>query len=258
MALIDLVARVSGKIRLLRGKSFLPHFDMAKQQLDPSEGERLAREAKSDLGRLTFGHRGRLVHKWTHYPDIYERHFSTYRGNSLRMLEIGVFKGGSLEVWRNYFGERATIFGIDIDPACAEYADPPNQIRIGSQADPAFLNAVVKEMGGIDLVLDDGSHVAEHQEISFRALFPLLSDGGLYIIEDMHTSYWAGGYSGGYRRRGTAIELVKQIIDDMHGWYHDREPLLVDPGEIVGVHVYDSIAVIEKGRKSPPQHVMVS
>ena len=84
---------------------------------------------------------------------------------------------------------RRVIFGIDVDPKCAAF-DGTAVVRIGSQDDPKFLRDVAAEMKGIDVVLDDGSHVGRHQRASFDVLFPLLSDGGIYIIEDVCTSYW--------------------------------------------------------------------
>nr|WP_314443905.1 class I SAM-dependent methyltransferase [uncultured Sphingomonas sp.] len=208
--------------------------------------------ASSPLARLFLDHEGRGVTKWVDYLDLYDRHLSPFRGKGVRMLEIGVLKGGSLEVWREYFGAEATLFGVDIEPRCAERVDAPNQVRIGSQDDPAFLGRVVEEMGGVDLVLDDGSHRGEHQIASFEALFPRLSEGGLYMIEDLHTSFWPGLFSGGYRRRGTGIELIKQLIDDMHSWYHDKGDAMRVRDSIRGIHVYDSIVIIEKGRKERP------
>jgi Methyltransferase domain len=257
VAIRDLTARVHGRARVSLGQQRDPNYDMGSQELEPSEAARLLAESKTDLGRMIFGHKGRIVHKWTHYPDIYERHLAGYRGSSFRMLEIGVFRGGSLELWREYFGSGATIYGIDINPECAAYVDAPNEVRIGSQDDPDFLTKVVTEMGGIDVVLDDGSHVASHQRASFATLFPLLNDGGLYIIEDLHTAYWPGPFEGGYRRSGTAIELVKSMIDDMHGWYHGKGSLVADCGEIDGIHIYDSMVIIEKKRRDAPQHIKV-
>ena len=106
------------------------------------------------------------------------------------MLEIGVFMGGSLALWRKFLGPDAVIFGIDINPSCIAFDGQFACVRIGSQDDPQFLRSIVAEMGGIDVVLDDGSHIASHQRASFDLLFPLLSDGGHYIVEDMHTAYW--------------------------------------------------------------------
>jgi cephalosporin hydroxylase len=214
--------------------------------------------AKSELADIFFRHAGRAVTKWVDYLDLYDRHFSAFRGTSVKMLEIGVLNGGSLEIWREYFGPRAVLFGIDITPECAQRVDPPNQVRIGSQADPAFLRRVVEEMGGVDIVLDDGSHNARHQQASFETLFPLLNDGGVYAIEDLHTSYWPGDFEGGYRRRRTGIELVKTLIDDMHAWFHDRGEMFAKRETLTGIHAYESVVFIEKGKKLRPVTVELS
>ena len=220
----------------------------------PEEAGRLAAETPGELARLFFATRGRMIHKWPHYLPIYERYFAPLRGRAVRILEIGVSGGGSLDLWRSYFGPEAAVFGVDIDPACAARVAPPNQVRIGSQADPAFLRAVVAEMGEPDIVIDDGSHVARHQRVAFETLFPTLAEGGLYVIEDLQTAYWAD-YEGGYGRRGTAIDLVKRMIDDMHGWYHARPPATPAKDQVGSIHVHDGVVLIEKRRRSPPRQV---
>jgi hypothetical protein len=144
---------------------------------------------------------------------------------------------------------------VDINPDCADMADGKNKVFIGSQNDPAFLADVVRKTGGIDIVLDDGSHIAEHQETSFRTLWPLLSEGGLYIIEDTHTAYWPEMFDGGYQRKGTAIEIAKVMVDDMHGWYHSKPCEFIDKSEVFGIHFYDSMIFIEKRVKSAPRHI---
>jgi hypothetical protein len=154
-------------------------------------------------------------------------------------------------MWRRYFGAQATIVGIDINKECANRVDPPNMVRIGSQADPKFLQSVINEFGAPDVVLDDGSHMASHQRASFDSIFNSVKDGGHYIIEDMHTSYWPE-WEGGYKRGGSAIEYVKQMIDDMHAWYHKRPTATSARDEIGAIHVYDSVTVIEKRRKRRP------
>ena len=204
-------------------------------------------EAKSEFGELFFNHSGRLVDKWHHYLPIYDRIFLPLRqkqeSNSrdvIRFLEIGVYKGGSLELWRRFFGESAIIHGLDLDPACANLSTSDLPVHIGSQADERFLMDVVEKMGGIDIVLDDGSHQARHQRRSFDYLFPKLSEGGLYIIEDTSTSYWLA-FGGGFRKPGTAIETAKSLVDGMHGWYHripSRRKSLAKY-EIGAVHFYD-------------------
>jgi Methyltransferase domain len=221
-------------------------------ELSADEIAALKASSPTELHRAFFAKSKRPAHKWRQYLEVYDRHLSIYRDRSLFFLEIGVMDGGSLEMWRRYFGPTATIVGIDIDPECANRVDPPNHVRIGSQDDPKFLAKVLAEFGPPDVVLDDGSHIARHQRASFEILFPKLTDDGLYVIEDMHTAYWGGEYEGGYRRKGTAIELVKQMIDDMHAWYHSKPTTTPAREFIDGIHVYDSITVIQKRKKSRP------
>ncbi len=205
------------------------------------------------LDELFFANTGRLAHKWVHYLPVYDRMLAKCGGTSVKMLEIGVERGGSLDMWHKFYGPDATIFGVDINPECAKRFDPPNQVRIGSQDDPDFLRAVVAEMGAPDVILDDGSHVSTHQRVSFQTLWPLLKTGGLYMIEDTQTAYWPH-FEGGYRRPGTAIEMVKSLIDDQHGWYHGREMAFAPREEIGAIMVFDSIVVVEKVDRLRPGH----
>jgi Methyltransferase domain len=257
MTLRELLSHVRRKIR---GRSEPPlHLEsLDRYQLDPGSADALASAAAGDLARIFFGHRGRVAHKWVHYLDIYERHFAPFRNTPVRMLEIGVFKGGSLQIWREYFGSNAIIFGIDIDPRCVDYVDQPNQVRIGSQADQSFLKSVISEMGNPDIILDDGSHIGRHQRASFNALFPTLKYGGLYVIEDLHTAYWPELHEGGYRRPETAVEFIKEMIDDMHAWYHRHSTTTPGKDDIGAIHIYDSIVVIEKSQRRPPGHIQIS
>lgn len=246
----------------LKGEGETPYSEIS---LDEA---RQQHEGDSDLSQMFFQHGGRLVHKWVHYLPAYERHFSRYRSGvletegerrSLRLLEIGVGQGGSLQLWRRFFGPEAVIYGIDIDSRCESISDDDLPVRIGSQGDPAFLRSVVAEMGGIDIVVDDGNHRAPDQRIAFSTLFPLLSLGGLYVVEDLHASYWPS-HGGGYRRRGTFIEIGKDLVDGMHGWYYHRTPPrrgLVAKTDISSICFHDSIVFIEKALRSEPLEIMV-
>ena len=201
---------------------------------------------------------GAVVHKWHHYIPLYDRYFSPFRGQQVRFLEIGVGSGGSLQLWRKYFGDEAIIFGIDIDPECAKQNGIAGQVRIGSQTDHAFLQSVVKEMGGIDIVLDDGSHRMEHIPVTLKYLFPHLHYGGIYMIEDLHTAYWKR-FGGGYHSKTNFFHgFVMDLIDDMHHWYH-KKPLnqAAISTECSGIHIHDSILVLEKNRVFKPVHSRV-
>jgi hypothetical protein len=216
-----------------------------------------AEKTRSDLHKLFYSNTGTLVDKWQHYLKIYEDHLSRFRNTPFHMLEIGVAQGGSLSLWRRYFGPKALLFGIDIDDRFRQFDQRDAHVRIGSQADPTFLRSVVTEMGGVDVVLDDGSHKASHQLISFQILFPFLNDGGVYICEDLHTAY-SPTFDGGYRRSGTFIEVAKQIIDDIHADFHDQ-PQSVSGAHrsIHGIHFYNSMFVIEKRRQQEPRQIQV-
>jgi cephalosporin hydroxylase len=204
-----------------------------------------------------YGNTGSAVQKWRHYLKIYDRHLAKFRDSPVRFLEIGVSHGGSLRMWRNYLGLKATIFGIDINEECRKYNGEAAQVRIGSQDDPGFLRSVVAEMGGVDVVLDDGSHIARHQEISFDVLFPLINQG-LYICEDTHTAYWRGFYEGGYRRRSTFIEKSKRLIDDIHSEFHNFPLSCHHASKSIGaIHFYNSMVVIEKEPQAPAQYLTV-
>jgi len=202
--------------------------------------------------------------KWYHYFEVYESRMGTVAQESrktnsrepLRILEIGVWRGGSLELWRQYFGPHAIIFGIDINESCRDIPQTSAQIRIGSQVDREFLESVVNEMGGIDIVIDDGSHMSQHVIESFKILFPLLADNGYYWIEDVHTSYWPR-WGGGLRRRNSSIEFLKSLIDELHTPYFRRRPRSrLSPSEKSGlqsVELFDSMALIRKGRVPRPE-----
>jgi cephalosporin hydroxylase len=129
-----------------------------------------------------YAHQGRYLDKWDHYFDIYERYFAQYVGKPVRVLEIGVSHGGSLQLWKSYFGPQARIVGIDIDPKCREYVEDQIDIRIFDQANPAIAG-----LGTFDIVIDDGSHRKSDQEASFKALWP--STRGVFIVEDCHHTY---------------------------------------------------------------------
>jgi hypothetical protein len=210
-----------------------------------------------ELAQIYASNKDLVVHKWHHYIPIYEKYFEKYRGREIRFLEIGVSKGGSLRMWREYLGPKAIIYGIDIDEECLRFDGLHAEVRIGSQIDSDFLSSVVSEMGGIDVVLDDGSHDMKHIAASVEILFPKLNIGGTYLIEDLHTAYW-GGFSGGYKSKNNFYRIIPKLIDDIHSWYHSygkRSPFSSD--SISSIHIHDSIVVLEKENIYPPTHSQV-
>jgi cephalosporin hydroxylase len=196
-------------------------------------------------------HTGRPSMKWGHYFKIYDTHFQRFRGNSPSVLEIGIRKGGSLQIWREYFGAGSRVIGVDIDPECRALEEDGFEVFIGDQGDPAFLLDIVEQVGPFDIVIDDGSHRMDDLRTSFATLFPILKSGGLYMVEDAHTCYMAD-FDGGYRKPGTFIENAKTIIDQMHAFYSEDHSSFAPNALSVtvnAVHFYDSIVVIEKNNR---------
>ncbi len=161
------------------------------------------RGLQSVLGRLLFGRNLRALavmnatDKWgSHwYATHYEQHFARFRRKPIKLIEIGIGGyedswdgGGSLRMWRTYFA-RGLICGIDI---CEKSCHREKRIKTfqGSQIDFEFLRGVIDEIGSPDIVIDDGSHINAHMIASFQFLFPLLKPGGVYVMEDLQTSYW--------------------------------------------------------------------
>lgn len=126
------------------------------------------------------------IWKWEHYFDIYHRHLSPFRNRPVHILEIGVYSGGSLSMWTDYFGSNSTVHGVDIQSSCKVYELNQVRISIGDQGDRAFWRRFKKTAPLIDVVVDDGSHGLGDQIVSFEELFPHLRAGGVYICEDIH------------------------------------------------------------------------
>jgi len=246
----------------LLGQNRIPLVDINQfgydQNLGVEHDIRTKYNFEGDLARIYAENKGYLVHKWHHYIPLYERYFGAWRGKKLRFLEIGVSKGGSLQMWRKYFGDEAIIYGIDIDPGCAKLNGIAGQVRIGSQADTAFLASVVEEMGGVDIVLDDGSHQMEHIPATLKALFPKVAEGGLYMIEDLHSAYWET-FGGGYRSPQNFFSgMVQDLMDDMHHWYHiDGQKVPEVSNFCPGIHIHDSVVVLEKQRVQKPSRSLI-
>ncbi len=214
--------------------------------------------AASQLDRIVATHCGHRLNKWKHYFEIYNRHLGRFRSRDVTLLEIGVAGGGSLEIWRQYFGARARLVGIDINPVCRNFEAPGTRVVIGDQGDPKFLQKVAAEFGPFDIVIDDGSHHYEHQLTTFRTLFPLIRENGIYACEDLCTSYWREEFGGGVLRPGTFIEFLKGLIDEMNAWFwRDSEDVGSFATSTHGMHFYPALVVIEKRVMQKPIHTPV-
>lgn len=189
------------------------------------------------------------------FAPHYEFHFSRFRTDPVRVLEIGIggydspWRGGeSLRLWQRFF-PRGLIYGLDI-------FDKPNvrgpRIRTikGDQGDPEFLDRLGSELGPFDIVIDDGSHLNDHVRTSFAALFPHVRPGGYFVIEDFQTAYWPefGGEAPPGSSR-TSAGLIKDLVDQIHF----REIANIDDGEArkashpSDIHVYHNLVFLGKG-----------
>lgn len=199
--------------------------------------------------------RGPLMNKWLHYFDIYDRHFARFRGRDIVMLEIGVYHGGSLGMWKSYFGPGAKLIGVDINPRARKFADPQVDIVIGDQSDRVFLRDLKARYPRIDILLDDGGHAMHHQITTFEELYDAVAEDGVYMVEDTHTSYWPE-FGGGLHAPGSFIEFAKRLADELNAW-HVREwagqPRSAFALSAWSLSFYDSIVAIEKRPMRPPQ-----
>jgi hypothetical protein len=196
----------------------------------------------------------RAVTKWKHYFDIYTRELGHLRNKDITFLEIGVYRGGSIPMWKGYFGSGSKLVFADIDPSCKDHAEPGTHVEIGDQADPDFLKHLADTYGPFDIILDDGGHMMHQQITSFEHLWPHISDRGRYLVEDTHTSYWPG-FGGGFEEKASFIEYAKRLVDKMHSWYTDQDeifPMDTFAKEASAVRFYDSIVVLEKQLKTEP------
>lgn len=208
----------------------------------------------NDLEVFFNQHNGRLVDKWNHYFAIYDRHFSRFRGQAVNIVEFGVSQGGSLQMWRDYFGPQAAIWGVDINPNCKQFEQSNTKVIIGDQEDRSFLRDLAKTLPPIDILIDDGGHTMRQQINTFEELFGKIQGNGVYLIEDLHTSYWKK-WGGGYKKSGTFIEYSKNFIDQLNAW-HSRQPNKFKVTEltrtVASAHYYDSVLVLEKKPMSEP------
>jgi Methyltransferase domain len=186
------------------------------------------------------------IWKWRHYFEIYERHFGRFVGRAPHVLEVGIYSGGSLDMWKHYFGLGTTLYGVDIEPACKAYEDGQIQVFIGDQADPTFWRAFKRQVPLLDIVIDDGGHEAPQQITTLEAVLPHLRPGGVYLCEDISS-------------RGNSFSAyVARLTDHLNAydWQHD----LTDPERrltarpttfqraVDSIHVYPFVVVIERAR----------
>lgn len=195
------------------------------------------------------------------YAQHYERNFASLRSKPIILLEIGIggfndprAGGASLRMWKHYF-RKGRIYGIDIFDK-SPHNDDRIKTFVGDQSDESFLRRVIAEIGRPDIVIDDGSHYNHHVIRSFEILFPLLKDNGIYVIEDLASSYWPdyGGSSDELSSPHTSMGRLKQLADGLNHQEFMRlgyQPSYMDE-HLVSLHFYHNLAFCLKGRNDEP------
>ena len=179
--------------------------------------------------------------KEPHFIESYQKHFTGRTPK--RVLEIGVQNGGSLKIWHDFFPD-ADIIGVDTLESCKDHAGDRISIVIGSQSDVKFLET----LGTFDIIIDDGGHYMTQQQVSMNTLLAnQLSPGGLYIIEDLHTSYWEQFLD----IRRTTVDTLKDMVDDLHQYADESSRCIDKKGiknkyDIKSISFYPGIVFIEK------------
>ncbi len=224
----------------------------------------IAQHDKS-LAQVFKSHKDNISDKWENYIYEYDAHFRKYQNKPMNLLEIGVQNGGSLQIWKKYFGAQADIHGIDIEKSVCNMAlgdgirtscfDATDEVQLQNLGNQIY-----------DIIIDDGSHLCSHVIKSFTYLFKAIKPGGYFVVEDTHTSYWEQ-WEGGLNKIGTTIEYFKKIID-LVNYFHIRDDAFkasLTPHEIYcfqwvkSIKFVDSMIIIEKNqeaRSMPIKRVM--
>lgn len=237
------MSRFSGPVMTSRGYLHARNFraeESASGFQDPS----------NPLREYFEGHRqGPGIWKWRHYFEIYHRHFQKFIGRPVNILEIGIFSGGSLEMWRRYFGEGCHVFGVDIQPECLAYQSEWVTIKIGDQGDRNFWREFKRGMPRLDIIIDDGSHRPADQIVTLEELLPHINPGGVFVCEDVHGSgNRFAQYVSGFAANLNASDL---------NWQQNTisSPATPFQSAINSIHLYPYVVVIEKSTTAPREFV---
>ena len=213
--------------------------------------------------------------KWSRYFDVYQRYLEKYEGKNITFIEVGVQNGGSMEMWSKFFGPESKLYGIDIDPKCAElkYDNPNVNIIIGDQESKEFWDTILPSIGPIDVFIDDGGHFIPQQIVTFEKVWNKIKKNGVYICEDTHTSYFQR-FNSSYKSQNSFIEYAKDFADILHLKKTDQYNSLIGENisniirsnenlvkkefahDLSSIHFYDSMIVIEKDEIVPMERIV--
>jgi hypothetical protein len=205
-----------------------------------------ASEMAKTIRQLYEDHDGKVTDKWSLYLAEYDRLFAPYRERSIRLLEIGVQNGGSLERWGKYFRNAEKIVGCDINMDCArlQFDDPRIALVLADASADEAQRQILSHSPRFDLIIDDGSHQSRDVVSAFSKYFSSLVDDGLYIVEDLHCSYWQE-FSGGLYHSSSSIAFLKQLVDIINhehwGIDKSRSEFLHSFESCYGIRLYEGL-----------------
>lgn len=195
-----------------------------------------------------------LSSKHESYFEVYDKYFSQFSGKKITFVEIGIFGGGSLFMWREFFGKQARIIGIDLDENAKKWRDHGFEIFIGDQSSPSFWSDFFAEVGDVDIILDDGGHTYEQQIVTALSSMKNLRDGGLFVVEDAHTSFMK---EFGFPSRYTFVEWAKSKIADLNSRFPETNLLQTFFSKNVdSIHFHESIVVFSMKKNIPNNKII--
>jgi hypothetical protein len=223
---------------------------------------------KKTLAQLYAEHIGKVSDKWTIYLTDYDRIFDSYRDKNVRLLEIGIQNGGSLEIWSKYFPHAEKILGCDINPDCKKltYDDQRISVVVGDANSDPIQKEILHKLSEFDIFIDDGSHTSEDIIRSFSKYFDCVSDGGIYIAEDIHCSYWQE-FKGGIFYAFSSIAFFKRLADivshehwglprsrlSLLSGFINEYGLVLDEAQLMTIHSVEFINSLCVIRKNSPE-----
>lgn len=234
---------------LKNGPKYLLGFKTAYKWKSGSRGQSPFPTEANPLREFFKNHKaGRGIMKWDHYFDAYHKHFERFIGKEVHVLEIGVHSGGSIQMWKEYFGPNCHIYGVDIDESSKAYEDDQTKIFIGDQGDRRFWETVKQQVPKLDIVIDDGSHNAEDQIITLQEMLPHLRPGGIFFCEDVKR--FLNAFTLYVQGLSLNLNAVQRIRGRKKGEIQKCEVQTTNfQKEIGSVHFYPYITVIEKNEK---------
>lgn len=182
------------------------------------------------------------IWKWDHYFQIYQRHFGKFVGREVHVVEIGIYSGGSLPMWKAYFGPGCRVYGVDIEEACKAYEGDRTRVFIGDQADRGFWARFRSEVPSVDILIDDGGHTPEQQIVTLEEMLPHLRPGGVYLCEDVHGR--RNGFNSYVHGLGARLNAFEpEPIDRGAGIAASATPF---QSAVDSIHHYPFVTVIER------------